>query len=69
VPKHDPEVQRAINKKRGHVWVFLPGPGHKLVLSDKPKGEWGCEVCGLKCGLPRAAYGHEDEECPARGKL
>jgi len=66
VPKLEPEVQRAKNRKEGHIWTFLPGPGSKLVLSDKPKGEWWCEACGLKVEPPRAVHGHEDETCLMR---
>jgi len=68
LPKHEPEVQRARNKKLGHVWVFLPGPGGSLALSDKPNGEWLCETCGLRCEPPRALHGHENEICQGRRK-
>lgn len=65
MPQHEPEVQRAINRKLGHVWVLLP-PAWGNGQNGTEKGTWYCETCGLKVGQPRVKYGHENEKCPGR---
>lgn len=58
MPDHEPEVERAIEKVRGHKWFYIG------MMTNK----WVCEFCGAEANAPLSTSDHWREDCPAKKK-